>query len=79
VKNGVGAGSNPRTRFFVDVIIGKNAGASAGLNDDLMAMSDQLANRPRYEADAKFVAFDFCRNADAHFRFPDAIDRRSTA
>ena len=60
IGNDAGAG------LLVNGIVSKDAGAGAGLDDDLVALSRQLANRARHEADTKLIVLNFSRHTDAH-------------
>ena len=55
--------------------IAEDAGACAGLHEDLVPARGQLTHRAGYEPDSELIAFDLSRNADAHdvLRFQDGF------
>ena len=53
-------------RGFVDAVVEPNAGAGAGLDNDLVPVMHQLAHAAGYQPDPVFVALYLFRHADQH-------------
>ena len=65
-EHGFRRGEDAGARLLIGRVVGKDAGAGAGLHQDLVAARYELANRARHEPNAELIALDLCRNADAH-------------
>ena len=65
-EHGFRRGQDARAGLLVGRVIGEDAGACAGLHQDLVAARGQLAHRTRHEPNPELIALDLCRNADAH-------------
>ncbi len=84
VEDRLGIGNDASACLLVHGVIGKDADACAGLDDDLVALSRQLTNGAGHEADTKLIVLNFSRHTDAHLglhafppsRLSDAKDPR---
>ena len=65
-EHGFRRGEDARAGLLVGRVVGEDAGAGAGLHQDLVTARGQLAHRTRHEPNPELIALDLCRNADAH-------------
>ena len=74
-EHGFRRGQNAGAGLFIGRVVGEDAGACAGLHQDLMAARGQLAHRTGHEPNPELITLDLCRNTDAHdaLRFQERI------
>ena len=69
-EDGRGVGDDGRAGLFIVGVGEARARAGAGLNRDVVAMSDVFTHRRGRQADAVFVLLDLAGDADVHGSLP---------